>query len=109
VRNSELLHTVLFLNRFLRDHGKNELSGIQGTFETQTEWLGVADRAEIGFPVQLTPTQPCGRWDDETANLPRHTGLTGPQPLLRCQVSTAVSGGNSIVLEAFVELTCASV
>jgi type IV secretion system protein VirD4 len=27
------------INRFLRDHGKNELSGIQSTFATQTEWL----------------------------------------------------------------------
>ena len=27
------------ISRFLRDHGKNELSGIQSTFATQTEWL----------------------------------------------------------------------
>jgi type IV secretion system protein VirD4 len=27
------------VSRFLRDHGKNELSGIQSTFATQTEWL----------------------------------------------------------------------
>jgi type IV secretion system protein VirD4 len=27
------------INRFLRDSGKNELSGIQSTFATQTEWL----------------------------------------------------------------------
>jgi type IV secretory pathway TraG/TraD family ATPase VirD4 len=27
------------ISRFLRDHGKNELSGIQSTFDTQTQWL----------------------------------------------------------------------
>jgi type IV secretion system protein VirD4 len=27
------------VSRFLRDYGKNELGGIQGTFATQTEWL----------------------------------------------------------------------
>ena len=27
------------VSRFLRDHGKNELSGIQSTFATQTEFL----------------------------------------------------------------------
>jgi type IV secretion system protein VirD4 len=27
------------ISRFLRDHGKNELSSIQSTFDTQTQWL----------------------------------------------------------------------